>query len=124
MSSVVDPHWFQCGIQGSDDQKLENFKKQTLLITNGNVFDPLSSMKDVKAATGKACSPQREHPALQNIKFLHFFCGSFMPFWIRIRILRILIQLIKINADPFRSVSTTLQVKRAQSEKRGVLQVR
>ncbi len=33
-------------------------------------------------------SLKREHPALQNIKFLNFFyfCGSYLPSWIRIRI--------------------------------------
>jgi hypothetical protein len=33
-------------------------------------------MKDVQA-TRKAFSPRREHPALQNINFLHFF-STFM----------------------------------------------
>jgi hypothetical protein len=30
--------------------------------------------------------PSKQHPALQNIKFLNFFyfCGSFSPYWIRI----------------------------------------
>ncbi len=34
----------------------------------------------------------REHPALQNMEFLTFFVGSFLPFWIRI-------QPTKINSD-------------------------
>ncbi len=42
---------------------------------------------------------KKEHPALQNIKFLfHFFLlflGSFLPSWMRIRI-----QATKIHADP------------------------
>ncbi len=29
-------------------------------------------------------SLKREHPALQHLQFL-YFCGSFLPFWIRIR---------------------------------------
>jgi hypothetical protein len=37
-------------------------------------------------------SLKREHPALQNIKFLHV-CGSVLPSWIRI-------QPTKKNADP------------------------
>ncbi len=37
-------------------------------------------MKDAQA-TGEAFSPQREHPALQNMKILYFFLffGSFCP---------------------------------------------
>jgi hypothetical protein len=32
-------------------------------------------------ATEEGFSPQREHPAIQNMKFLNFFllCGSFLP---------------------------------------------
>jgi hypothetical protein len=41
---------------------------------------PRASIKDVQA-TGEAFSPQREHPALQNRKFLNIFhfLGSFLP---------------------------------------------
>ncbi len=45
------------------------------------------SLKDVQA-TGKAFSLKREHPGLQNMKFLNFFlyfCRSFLPSRIRIR---------------------------------------
>jgi hypothetical protein len=40
---------------------------------------PHASIKDVQA-TGEAFSSKKEHPALQNIKFLNFFyfCGSFL----------------------------------------------
>jgi hypothetical protein len=44
--------------------------------------------------------PKRKHPELENMKFLNFFfyfCGSFLPFWIRIRF-----QPTKIYADPDR----------------------
>jgi hypothetical protein len=46
---------------------------------NGNL---LISIKDAQAS-GEAFSPQREHPALQNMKFLYFFLyffvGNFFP---------------------------------------------
>ncbi len=48
-------------------------------------------MKDVQA-TEESPSPQKEHPAFENMKYLHFF---FLPSWIRIRI-----QPTKIDADP------------------------
>jgi hypothetical protein len=37
-------------------------------------------------ATGEACSPQRKHPALQNMKICSFFLfgGSFLSSWILI----------------------------------------
>jgi hypothetical protein len=36
----------------------------------------------------KPSALKREHPALHNMKFLNFFyfCGSFLPSWIRTRI--------------------------------------
>jgi hypothetical protein len=39
-------------------------------------------------ATGEVISPQREHPALQNMKICSFFLfgGSFLSSWIPIRI--------------------------------------
>ncbi len=53
---------------------------------------PHASKKEVQA-TEEAFSPQREHPALQNmkLKFLIFsiFFWSFLPSWIRIRIRKI-----------------------------------
>jgi hypothetical protein len=43
----------------------------------------------------KPSALKKEYPALQNMKILYFFyfCGSFLPSWIRIHILN-------LNADP------------------------
>ncbi len=47
-------------------------------------------IKDVQA-TGEVFIPQIEQPKLRNLELFHFFCGSFLAAWIRIRI---------PNADP------------------------
>jgi hypothetical protein len=48
----------------------------------------------------KLSALKREHPALQNMKIMIFFyfCGSFLPSWIRIRIQQL--KLMRIHADP------------------------
>jgi hypothetical protein len=47
---------------------------------------------------------KRGHPTLQNMNFF-YFCGSFLPSWIRIRI-RIQIKdpdpMVRLNTDPIR----------------------
>jgi hypothetical protein len=40
----------------------------------------------IKKIQKKPSDLKREHPALQNMKFLFYVCGSFLPSWIRIRI--------------------------------------
>jgi hypothetical protein len=82
-NSVMDPHWFQCGIgssffgqcgSGSRDlmTKISNhftvkhFKKITLYLS-------LGLHEKTSQATGEAFSPHREHSALQNNIFLNFF---------------------------------------------------
>jgi hypothetical protein len=57
----------------------------------------------------KPAAYKRGHPTLQNMKFkkISYFCGSFLPSWIRIRI-RILnpdpdpAPLARLNPDPIR----------------------
>jgi hypothetical protein len=53
----------------------------------------------------KPSALKKEHPALQNMKILYFFyfCGSFLPSWIRIRIRNLNKDpdpATQINADP------------------------
>ncbi len=57
----------------------------------------MSCTKDVQAICWKTLAFKKEHPALQNNTFFHFFffCVSFFPNWIRIRS-----QPTKVNADP------------------------
>ncbi len=110
----VDPHWFQYGswssilrLCGSRSRGLmpKNLKKFTakkilfywskialfLIFSLGlNIGHHvvLTKLHEMPLALN------REHPAFQNMKFLHFLylCGSFLPPWFRI-------QPTKINAD-------------------------
>jgi hypothetical protein len=45
-------------------------------------------IKNVQVIQKKPSALKREHPTLQNMKFLiyFYFCGSFLPSWIRIQI--------------------------------------
>jgi hypothetical protein len=61
----------------------------------------------------KPSALKKEHPALPNMKILYFFyfCGSFLPSWIRIRIRNLNADpdpATQINADPCGSGSETL----------------
>jgi hypothetical protein len=58
---------------------------------------PYASIKDAQA-TGDAFSPQKENIQHLNMKFIYFFyfCGSFLPSWIRIQRLKFM----RMNADP------------------------
>jgi hypothetical protein len=59
----------------------------------------------------KPSALKREHPVLKNMKILAFFyfCGSFLPSWIRIRNLNADPDpATQINADPCGSGSKTL----------------
>jgi hypothetical protein len=60
-------------MQGFDDQKLKK-KKQLTFFKKSKIAIYLSeaSRKNFQA-TGDAFSPQRAHPALQNMKFINFF---------------------------------------------------
>ncbi len=84
--------WVAIRIQGFDDQELKKIYSWKKLIflwpkwkTTGTIYISLGSIKCVQV-TEEAL--KREHPALQNMKFLNFFyfCGSFLFSWIRIRI--------------------------------------
>jgi hypothetical protein len=86
-------------IQGFDEQKLRKILAE----------------KRTPKLQEKPSALKREHLAIQNMKFLYFFtffffCGSFLPSWIRIRI-----QQLKINADPCGSGSATLQERTGNS---------
>jgi hypothetical protein len=63
----------------------------------------------------KPSALKREHPVLKNMKILFFFyfCWSFLPSWIRIRIRNLNADpnpATQINADPCGSGSETLSV--------------
>ncbi len=57
------------------------------MIKNCNLLIPRPPSRTSKLQE-KPSDLKREHPAPQNMKFLTFFyfCGSFLPFWVRIRI--------------------------------------
>ncbi len=102
-SSVVDPHWLQCGFgsrfRWPEILKFYSWKKSNIFSSKIVIYIyPQASMKDVQA-TGEAFSSQREHPALGNM-ILFYFCGLILPSWIRIRP-------TKINADSCGSWSTS-----------------
>ncbi len=107
-------------VQGFNDQKLKK-KKQlkkilNLFLINLQFTYPKASIKYVQV-TEEAFSSQKrpsntsKHELLQKI---FFFCGSFLPSWIRIRIPNSdLDPLVRLNPDPIRiriqSGSDTLQ---------------
>ncbi len=76
-------------IQGFDDQKLKKItvrkKFYIFFFKKCNLFIPRPPERTFKLQE-KASAPKREHPALQNMKLLNYFyfCGSFLPSWIRI----------------------------------------
>jgi hypothetical protein len=72
-------------IQGFYDQKLKADKK--FLIKNYNLPIPRLPLGTSKLQK-KFSALNREHPAVQDMKFLKFFyfCGSFLLCWIWIRI--------------------------------------
>ncbi len=69
------------------------------------------SIKDANKLQEKPSALKRGHPAIQNMKFLYlsfYFCGSFLPSWIRIRISSAdPDQETQINVDPWASGSET-----------------
>jgi hypothetical protein len=90
---------FRSRSSGFDDQKLKKCtaKRFFYFYENYNFVIPRPPERTSKLQQ-KPSPLKREHPALQNMKFINFFyfCGSFLPSWIRIRI-----QPNKINADPY-----------------------
>jgi hypothetical protein len=88
ISSVSDPHWFQCG-SGSQHLKfnadLDTDPDPEFLLTKKkiqlkNFFDqklkfiyPKSSIQNVQARGEEPSALKREHSALQNMKFLKNF---------------------------------------------------
>ena len=77
-------------IQGFETQKLKkiySWKSYIFFINNCNLPIPSPPWRTSKLQK-KPSALKREHPALQNRKFLNFFyfCGSFLLSWIRIRI--------------------------------------
>jgi hypothetical protein len=73
---------FGIRIQGFDDEKLTKYTAKHFFI---HFFEekklqftyPLASIKNVQATGRSPQALKREHPALQNMKFLNFFlfCG-------------------------------------------------
>ncbi len=122
--SVVDSHWFQCGsgssilglrgsgsryssgVPGFDDQTLQNFtagKRSYLFDQNCCLFIPRPSIEDVQSRKWEAFNPQNRTSSTSKHEIsLLYFCGSFLPCWIRI-------QLTKINASPRWSGSPILR---------------
>jgi hypothetical protein len=97
-----DPAFFQIAVPDPDSRfrwpKIEKTlqQKKTLYFFDQKLRYPYPKdfIKDAQAA-GEAFIPQKR---AQNMKFMIFFyfCGSFLPFWIRIQQLK----LMRIYADP------------------------
>ncbi len=71
------------------------FSKKILIKKKLLFIYPLASMKDVQV-TGEAFSPQKRTSSTskhENSVLFFYFCGSFLPSWIRTRIRN-------LNADP------------------------
>jgi hypothetical protein len=99
--SVVDPHCFQCGSGSSMlDQSHPDLVPD--LGPDPGLHEGRPSKLREKSSTLK-----REHLALQNMEFLNFLVGYFIPSESGNRIQ---IQPTQINADPGRSGSTTPDV--------------
>ncbi len=62
---------------------------RVLMTKNWRIYSWKKKIKNVQVteAEKKPSELKKEHSALQNMKFLNFyyFCGSFLPFWIRIQ---------------------------------------
>jgi hypothetical protein len=93
-------------------KKLNFFLDQKLQFTF-----PLAYIKDAQA-TGEAFSPQKRTSSTkkhENSGLFFYFCGSFLPSWIRIRIRNLSADpdpdlATQINADPCESGSETLHM--------------
>ncbi len=76
-SSVVDPHWFQCGsvqIQAFDDQKLKKFTSKNKILFSIILAIFSVGIYEVRLLQDMSSAFAREHSALQpNIKFLRSF---------------------------------------------------
>jgi hypothetical protein len=90
--------WIRIGFNANPDPGSEIF----FIIKKYNSFIPRPPGKMIKLQNKRSVL-QREHPALKNMKFLHFllFLWVIFAFWIRI-------QPNIINAGPCGSGSTTL----------------
>jgi hypothetical protein len=87
----------------------KNWKKFTVGICKSIFDQKLQFTPYMKPRLQEKPSPlKREHPALQNMKILYFFyfCGSFLPFWIRIQ----RVKLMTTTTTTTTSTSTTLLV--------------
>jgi len=76
------------GVLMTKNWKLYSWKKKKKILDQKLQFTyPYASYKTSKLQK-KPSALKREHPALQNVKFLNFFYfwGSFLPCWIRFRI--------------------------------------
>jgi hypothetical protein len=81
----TDPDLDPIRIKGFYDKKKISAEKKYLSKTT--IYISLGLYVQVQK---KPSALKREHPALQNMKFFHFFllsslCWSFLPSWIRIR---------------------------------------
>ncbi len=95
--------WIPIRIQGFNDQKLKKkfgWKKNIFFLwktTYSTICLSLGLHKE--RPSNKPSARKRGHPTLQNMNF--YFCGSFLPSWIRIRIPNP-DPLTRLNPDPIR----------------------
>jgi hypothetical protein len=90
-------------IQGFNDQKLEknnSRKKIYFFFDQTAIYLSLGLYKNMSRLQKKPPAHKRGHPTLQNMNFF-YFCGSFLPSWIRIRI-----QITDPDPDPMGRLNT------------------
>ncbi len=73
--------WIRIRIQGFDDQKLKKYSWNKIIFSWSNLLIPRPSKRmSIGPSYGEAFSPQKR---TSNTFF--YFCGSFLPYWIRIQ---------------------------------------
>jgi hypothetical protein len=99
-------HWQSDALTAEKKLKLKKFRaeKKYIFLYKKNNNSPFPRPPKMTSKLQKKPSVLKtEHPALQSMKFLHFFyfCGPFLPSWIRIHFPNP-DPLTRLNPDPIR----------------------
>jgi hypothetical protein len=108
ISRVVDPHWFNADPDPSfflnvDPDPVPNPGFWWPKIGKKLQMKKIFFVNIVAQAAGEAFSPQKRTSSTskhENSLLFFFICGSFLPTWIRIRILQLKLMRIHVDPDP------------------------
>ncbi len=77
--------WVSCSVSFTNVHTQETWRTGDQLLVN-QLRIRIQLVRWTRRGKMKSSALKREHQALRNMKFLHFFyfCGSFLPSWIRI----------------------------------------